>query len=135
MSINKYSLEDMCALAATRGGLCLSSEYESVVKKLKWRCAEGHEWSAPPTTILGRSWCRECAIKNPKKRGTIADMHKVAAKFGGRCISKEYLGSTGKLIWRCKANHEWLAPPSQVKFGEWCPECRKIEKLSKRQWN
>lgn len=56
------------AAAAARGGVCLSKEYVNNKAPLRWRCAAGHEWSAPANNVCrevggGRppSWCPVCA--------------------------------------------------------------------------
>lgn len=65
-------IEDMHALARSRGGECLSAEYLGVHTKLRWRCGRGHEWSTKPATVLRGHWCPECAWLdrsiNEKKR-------------------------------------------------------------------
>ena len=40
----KLTIEQMQALAKKRGGVCLSKRYDGTHTKLRWRCAEGHEW-------------------------------------------------------------------------------------------
>ena len=48
------------SMAESHGGLCLSSEYISSYGKMKWCCANGHEWEASFNTIKGGHWCRKC---------------------------------------------------------------------------
>lgn len=58
----KDSLENMQAIARSRGGSCLSAHYINQSTRLRWRCRAGHEWQATPSNIKGsRSWCPECA--------------------------------------------------------------------------
>ncbi|MCK5561674.1 MAG: zinc-ribbon domain-containing protein, partial [Thermoplasmata archaeon] len=60
----KYSIEKMQQIARSKGGECLSKEYFGNKTKLRWRCAEGHEWEAIPSTILNQgSWCPFCSRK------------------------------------------------------------------------
>lgn len=49
-----------------------------------------------------------------------------AQNRGGQCISDHYVNSNTKLRFRCKEGHEWLATPSKIKLGRWCPECCRI---------
>ncbi len=63
----RLGLEQMQRLAATRGGVCLSTEYHGAMKKLRWRCACGHEFEQTPNNAFrkpgGRrksSWCPHC---------------------------------------------------------------------------
>lgn len=58
-------IDDMREAAAFRGGECVS---ESMIKgdlytKLKWKCHNGHVFSASPYTILKAGhWCPECCM-------------------------------------------------------------------------
>ena len=56
----RKSIEDMQDLANKNGGVCLSTEYQKITAKLKWRCKEGHEWEASPDGIQQGSWCPKC---------------------------------------------------------------------------
>ncbi len=58
----KPTIEDMRRLAEDRGGLCLSTTYDSARTKMHWRCSEGHEWLAVPNSIKDGRWCRKCHI-------------------------------------------------------------------------
>jgi len=81
-------LEGARAAAAARGGACLSTAYVNNKAPLKWRCAAGHEWSAPANNVCrgeggGRppSWCPTCARGGGegvasvlKRRGRLAEV-------------------------------------------------------------
>ena len=54
-------IERMQRLARERGGECLSERYVGAWAKLRWRCREGHEWSAAPNTVVYGSWCPACS--------------------------------------------------------------------------
>ena len=59
----ELSLEDMKKAAAFRGGACLSTEMQTgdLYSKLRWRCHEGHEFTATPYTVLKAGhWCPVC---------------------------------------------------------------------------
>lgn len=59
----RLSLEEINNVAISRGGECLSSEYNNCREKLTWRCKEGHEWkSSVNSVILGDTWCPECYL-------------------------------------------------------------------------
>jgi hypothetical protein len=60
-SIRIYTIDDARALAAERGGECLSESYQNYKFDLLWRCATGHEWLAPLERIKIGRWCRCCA--------------------------------------------------------------------------
>jgi hypothetical protein len=57
----KLTIEEMQNIAKEKGGLCLSTHYESARKKLKWQCKEGHIWEAQPDSIKHGSWCPKCS--------------------------------------------------------------------------
>jgi nucleoside-diphosphate-sugar epimerase len=56
----EYTLKDMQESAKARGGQCLSTDYDDVKSKLKWKCGFGHEFEATPRLILAGHWCNEC---------------------------------------------------------------------------
>ena len=120
---NPRTLAQMKALAVQRGGECISKVYRRNEVKLKWRCAEGHVWSAAPSGIIGGTWCPVCG-KSKKK--TLRDMHRVAAERGGKCLSRSYRNSRTKLQWECKLGHTWWAQPGSVFAGTWCRRCKDL---------
>jgi len=67
-----------------------------------------------------------------KKKLTIEDMQILAESKEGKCLSKEYLGSTKKLTWQCHKNHIWESTPSNIRnLKTWCPYCYK-ESIAKK---
>ena len=49
------------SVAASKGGKCLSDKYEDSHKKMRWRCAFGHEWEVRYYNVVnGVSWCPVC---------------------------------------------------------------------------
>ncbi len=112
-----------CALAAERGGACLSSTY---AKEMHWRCASGHEWEAPPATILRGHWCKHCALARIAvgnlARG-FARVQEIAQSRGGTCLSPGYAARSDVLRWRCAKGHEWECTAETIRSGTWCPEC------------
>lgn len=120
---NPRTLTQMKALAVLRGGECLSKVYRRNEVKLKWRCAEGHVWSAAPSGIIGGTWCPVCGQSKPK---TLHDMRRIAAERGGKCLSRSYRNSRTKLQWQCKRSHRWWAQPGSVVAGAWCRKCKDL---------
>ena len=119
------SIEEMHQIAHEREGECLSEFYINTNTKLKWKCAVGHEWEATPDNIKVGKWCPKCAIKKnaDNKRKSITDMQLIAKNRGGKCLSKEYTNMNSKLQWECSKGHQWLAIPSNIISGKWCPTC------------
>lgn len=121
---SRLSLADVRRIARERGGECLSEETGDSRTKLRWRCAEGHEWSALLRNVKRGSWCRRCAHRGAKwRRLGIDDMWNTAADRGGRCVSTQYLGADVPLVWECANGHRWKASPGNVRHGSWCPTC------------
>jgi len=121
----KYSIADMQAAAAERGGKCLSRSYEGYNAKLTWECASGHQWSTTPSKILRGQWCPYCSHTG-SYRVTIEEMRAIANERGGSCLSATCEGVYARLEWRCKEGHEWVASATNIRAGSWCPECSKI---------
>lgn len=47
-------------MARDRGGLCLSAQHHDPNKRLRWRCAKGHEWRAKEDEVVAGRWCPKC---------------------------------------------------------------------------
>lgn len=56
----RKTLADAREAAEVKGGACLSRSYKNAKAKLKWRCAEGHVWSASWESAIQYSWCPQC---------------------------------------------------------------------------
>lgn len=119
------NIEQMQELAFRRGGKCISKIYVNSRTKLGWECAEGHIWKMNPDSIMQGQWCPKCGLvaRANKRRGTVEQMQEIAAKRGGRCLSKNYVSSIKLLTWQCTNGHTWKASPGNVKSGTWCPFC------------
>jgi hypothetical protein len=76
----RLGIERMHALAARRGGRCLSEDYASLQTKLVWQCSLGHTWSTTPATIIRGHWCPYCVRRGRPK---IEDLHALAHSLGG----------------------------------------------------
>lgn len=124
------TLREMRALAARRGGECVSDQYVNNETKLRWRCAAGHEWEAAPGLVKGGHWCPRCARV---ARLSLNEMVAVAVSRGGRCLSTEYVNVETPLLWRCEAGHQWMATPASIRSGSWCPLCVRNQKLQLKQ--
>ena len=54
-------LEEYKNIAIKKGGECISNEYISSSKDLKWRCAENHTFTMTPGSVKKGSWCPRCS--------------------------------------------------------------------------
>lgn len=58
----KYTIKDLCTLAARRGGRCQSKEYHGLARKYIWQCEYGHVWeSSAYNVIQKKTWCPICS--------------------------------------------------------------------------
>jgi hypothetical protein len=117
------SLGDIQRYAASRGGECLSVDYQNSQSRLRWRCAEGHEWISQANHVVAGHWCPRCGKEKLARLFalSIEDMKTAAEKHGGTCLSRKYENQRSRLRWRCvhgKTLDEcsWLWLPTHVRF-------------------
>jgi hypothetical protein len=111
----RLTLGEIRALAARRGGECISDQYVNNETKLWWRCSAGHEWEANPGLVKRGTWCPECAHV---ARLSLNVMKAIAASRGGRCLSTEYVNVETPLSWKCEAGHRVHGVPNAQTCGE-----------------
>jgi hypothetical protein len=126
-------IEKLRELAKTRGGDCLSTVYLGGKTKLEWVCKEGHTWQAVPYSVSTGTWCPVCANVQRIVKQTLSALlspddwlevlRRHAQSKGGELLSSIYTNGRTRLRWRCKFDHEWLAMPTKVRQGTWCPYC------------
>lgn len=128
----RYTISDMQAWAAIRGGKCLSEYFESVEKPLQWQCAQGHIWTTRPHNVIkeGGTWCPVCSLANHganSRKYTLEDMQQWAAQHGGAVLSESFTSVRKPLSWQCAQGHIWTAKPAGIvkEGGSWCPRCAK----------
>ena len=119
-SKHRDSMESIQQLATRYGGKCLSNKHINSKTRLIWQCRKGHQWVAGLSNVKRGHWCPTCAGNKPL---TIGEMHELATKRGGKCLSSLYSGVFSVLRWECADGHQWKATPDSIKQGHWCPEC------------
>jgi glutaredoxin len=129
--VARLTLQELLAIAAQRGGECLSPEYINTSRHLRWKCARGHQWDAIPASVKKGSWCPHC-VHNHQLR--LQEMQQIARDRGGSCISKRYTNNETALLWECRRGHRWKATPSNVKRGlrkrgTWCLRCYNLRRV------
>ena len=99
----RKTIDDMRALAKSKGGKCLSKEYVNAHQYLTWECQNGHTWPAKYNKIQQGTWCKICGTKRTadSQRGNIDDAKKLAKKKGGKCLSEIYVNARDNLKWQC----------------------------------
>lgn len=122
-----HNLNTFQTLAKNRGGVCLSEKYTGMNGRLKFRCADGHEWSPIARNIVHRmSWCPVCARSSTEKKiYYYLNLKNLVNEKNGRVISDSYLGDKINLEFECEDGHRWKTTPNSIKRGAWCPVCRK----------
>ncbi|RHZ85399.1 hypothetical protein Glove_66g24 [Diversispora epigaea] len=115
-----HSIETAKEIAYNRNGKCLSIIYKDNKTPLQWKCNKGHIWIAHLNSIKDcNNWCPYCRGFNK----TIKDMHKLAQKRNGKCLSEKYEGAHTKLQWQCNEGHIWITTPNCILKNHWCPYC------------
>lgn len=119
-------IQDAKNYASSQGGDCLSFDYKSTKENLVWRCKNKHVWEASfSNTVNHKKWCPWCAGNKVDANTQFERALSVAAKQGGRCLSKEYLGNKRLMSWECEKGHIWSASfASVLSRGSWCGICR-----------
>ena len=113
-------LEDIRKMAESKGGELLSTKYLGIKSKYKFKCAEGHIWSALP---IG-TWCGKC-----KGQGKgIEDIRAMATKRGGQLLSEVFIGVDKKYDFKCSVGHSFTMTFSKMQGGQWCSICSKGSK-------
>jgi hypothetical protein len=119
-------------IAKDRNGKLISEVYLGMGSKLTWECHLGHQWEATPSHIkYSGSWCPKCPKPKPFLSFTLEDMHNLAKKFGGLCLSTEYKNRNLPIKWECSKGHQWDTRPSTA-LKTWCPICYYASKDSKK---
>ncbi len=117
----KITENEIHQYAKSRGGKCILKPNFKTTEDAEWKCGAGHKWLAPPARIVKRkTWCHVCSGSFKKD---ISYFSIYAEKRGGLCLSKKYIGNKHKLKWQCRKGHVWLASPSNISRGQWCPYC------------
>jgi rubrerythrin len=59
---------------------------------------------------------------------TLEELQQIAARHGGRLLSRFYNNPDVKLTWTCQQGHIWETTPAQIRQGKWCPVCGRASK-------
>ena len=99
----------------------------STSKKMAWKCAKGHEWTA---MIASRNntgvGCPKCSGRDviPGENDVLTLFPKVAAEADGWDPNLVMAGSGQKLPWTCSEGHKWTAQVGSRTFqNAGCPVC------------
>lgn len=111
--------------AKAYGGECLSSHYINAGTRMRWQCAEGHEWECSFTHVVNNSrWCRKCYGTKRSLHDGLEVSKEYAISHGGICLSIEFVNTKRKLHWQCSEKHEWQSTfDDTVRRNNWCRKC------------
>lgn len=121
------------------GGTIISPAYKGSGTMLRFRCADGHEFSQLPRNILIGSWCLECAGSSRggtrkqqalRRQETLRRIELMAKKRGGKLLAPVGGRTMGKVRIRCERGHIWEELPKRVDDIKWCPKCRQESLLA-----
>lgn len=123
------SIEEMRALAISRGGKCLSTEYANSASRLIWECGDcKNRWEASVQSVRGAgSWCPPCGAMRVIQKGR--DSFYSEIKTHGLTALSEYAGALKPVTIACPSGHqnEFKTAGSlkkALKRGVWqCGEC------------
>lgn len=113
--IFSHELKQLQALAESKGGRLLSSDFLGNDTPHEWKCKDpGHSsWWAEPLRISKGSWCRHCAKNAPLG---IDKLRAWGLEQGLELIDSDYVGATSPYRWRClKAGHVIQRSRSNIK--------------------
>jgi len=127
----KTSIDTVRAFVEAKEGRLLSKKYENTKGKLEVACIEGHRWKVSFEKLKQGRWCGVCSRKRRAEAQTytISDMQVLAEQFGGKCLSKSYMGVFEPLTFRCADGHVFQRQPALLTKKNllarvWCPYCR-----------
>ncbi|WP_430811601.1 MULTISPECIES: zinc-ribbon domain-containing protein [unclassified Carboxylicivirga] len=121
--MNNSYLKEVKEIAQLKGGECLSEVYEGSMKKLLFKCENGHIFESTPTNIKhNNQWCKECSVN--RQRSGLLECKQLAIRRGGKCLESDYKNQHEKMLWQCAAGHTWKARYGDIKRNaQWCPTC------------
>ena len=100
-------------------------------RRLRWRCAYGHEWEAPVAGRVRGEGCPTCAGRRVDEGDNdLATTHpQLAAEAVGWDPRSVTAGSNRRLRWRGACGHEWVTSPNSRRGGAGCPYCASVSVL------
>jgi len=114
---------DLRALAASKGGRLVTTDYRGARHKVELECGHGHHWEAYAHNIFSKdSWCPYCYRND--KAGVYETIVERARALGGRCLSDSYVSHDTPMSFECNNGHVFKAQPGNVLYRKtWCPLC------------
>ena len=98
-------------------------------RKVWWKCAQGHEWSAAVATRTKGHGCPFCSGKYLTPERSLAQMFPDVAnewhEASNSPLTPEMISASSnkRVWWKCRVGHEWQARVSNRTRGARCPYC------------
>ena len=108
------------SIAQAHGGECLSQWYLGDRVKLRWRCAESHEWEAMPNGIKNGTWCPYCYGNLP---APIEEIRRRIHGTGHHLVEGKQEEKKWVIVLKCPKGHTWRTTAKAVKKAFVCPTC------------
>ena len=105
------------------GEFDLITKYTHSHNNIDCKCKKcGHEWCAPPSSLLIGYGCHLCRINNWKvSQDAFIDRLRIA--HDNIIALDKYNGMDVQIRFQCHLGHIWLAEPHNVLRGSGCPYC------------
>ena len=112
--------------------------FANSIKKVWWKCNNGHEWQAK---IANRNNGRNCPYcSNQKILKGLNDLSTINPNLAsewnyeknGDLKPEDFMAGSGKKVWwKCSKGHEWQATINNRNKGRGCPYCYRLNKIKK----
>jgi hypothetical protein len=109
--------------AGEYGGRCLSTEWVSAQKKLKWKCEKGHEFETCWNNAIVGPFCGQCAKEEAFQKSGAGRLKEIADEFGGRWIPSAYKGMRERYEFECANGCRFRVTPASAKRS-WHRHCQ-----------
>jgi hypothetical protein len=126
------ALEEIQNLAIERGGICLSPAYKNGSIPMRFRCKEGHAFSAKPQNLIGYgskpgTWCPKCGKlkRSASRRKSPEKVFRIIRRKRGVILGGQYETRKSLLLIRCEHGHQFSIRPKYILQGQWCLKCSK----------
>ncbi|MCA0375314.1 MAG: zinc-ribbon domain-containing protein [Gemmatimonadetes bacterium] len=111
-------------IAASRGGRCVTRQFQGWNAALTWECRQAHQWKASPSSVLHLgSWCPACA---GQVGPSIELLRAKAAARGWRLVSTTYVNAKAKLHFQCSVGHDTMISSDNFQRGKGCGVCKRL---------
>lgn len=126
MSRIKWNYELVKELIESEGFELISKEYINTKSKLIIKCSKGHEFSVAFSSFKNNPKCHVCS----GYKFNYDYVKEYIESQGYKLLSKSYVNNHTKLLIECSCGHRFYMQFNNFKFGQRCPKCAGVEKLT-----